>query len=306
MIDKHLFDKTRNDEFKELNHNQLYKLIKNKKIEFYDSLDIDSKMTFGLEIECEGINTNKLGKFIVINDFNWDLKDDKSLEKGVEIISPVLKDNPDSWQDLKIICDYIKRKGANVHKNAGGHIHVGAHTLSYDVNNWINFLIFYSLYEDVIYKFCYGDSGKPRKHIKLYAKPISDILKYRILSNKIYDIGDLQRPLQLLGKHKGINFENIMFDDITNNKDKNTIEFRFPNSSKRKETWQNNVNMITKLVMHSILETDQEYLFWLLKNKREYYSSDYVKPNFERAIYFVDEIFDNNLDKTNFLKQYIK
>ena len=306
MINSSLLDVKKNDKYIVLDKNELIKKVRSEKIKFSDKLSLDDKISFGLEIECERVNINKLKKFLEQNNFNWILSEDKSLESGIEITSPVLSDNYSVWYDFSVICDYLKRKRVNVNKNSGGHIHVGAHILSDDINNWINFLIIYSLYEDVIYKFCYGDKSKPRKYIKLYAKPISDILKYKLLNNKIKDMNDLKKILCLLGKHKGVNFTNVMFDDINNDKDKNTLEFRFPNSSSNKITWQNNVNTIAKLIMHSNLDNDQEYLFWLLKKKKEYYDNDYVNLNIEKAICFVDEIFDNNLDKTCFLKQYIK
>ena len=166
MINSSLLDVTKNDKYIVLDKNELIKKVRSEKIKFSDKLSLDDKISFGLEIECERVNISKLKKFLEQNNFNWILSEDKSLESGIEITSPVLSDNYSVWYDFSVICDYLKRKRVNVNKNSGGHIHIGAHILSDDINNWLNFLIIYSLYEDVIYKFCYGDKAKPRKYIK--------------------------------------------------------------------------------------------------------------------------------------------
>ena len=63
------------------------------------------------------------------------------------------------WSEIFILCDVL-RNYAEIGKNAGGHIHVGAHVLGSDVNAWRNFIKLYTCYEGVLFRFFYGDKIK--------------------------------------------------------------------------------------------------------------------------------------------------
>ena len=81
----------------------------------------------------------------------------------------------------------------------------------------------------------------------------------------------------------------------------NTIEFRGANSSDKAIIWQNNVNAVTKLMLAASKDLiDEEKLDYRLVEEPA--SSN----NFFNSLELIDTIFDNNLDKIYFLKQYTK
>ena len=81
----------------------------------------------------------------------------------------------------------------------------------------------------------------------------------------------------------------------------NTIEFRGANSSDKAIIWQNNVNAVTKLMLAASKDLiDEEKLDYRLVEEPT--SSN----NFFNSLELIDTIFNNNLDKIYFLKQYTK
>lgn len=88
--------------------------------------------------------------------------------------------------------------------------------------------------------------------------------------------------------------------------EKNTIEFRSPNGSADEIVCQNNINALIKLIINS-KEIDEEFLNYKLKDRASVekiytYNEVYLK----KALEFADLIFEDDIDKIYFLKQYIK
>ena len=127
------------------------------------------------------------------------------------------------------------------------------------------------LYEDILNRFFCGEYVNIRKNAKEYA----DLCKNYII-------------------------------------DKNTLEFRRPNGTLEEVIWQNNINVIIKLILAiNSNNFDIDYIINKLKTNKDRiinkYDSAYDHElNLEKALEFVDLFYDNNLDKINFLKQYIK
>ena len=74
----------------------------------------------------------------------------------------------------------------------------------------------------------------------------------------------------------------------------NRIEFRLPNGTLSMEIWQNYVNFFSRLVLISKTDIDKEKLLYELKNLKK------------GLIILSDLIFDNDLDKDEFLIQTLK
>ena len=71
---------------------------------------------------------------------------------------------------------------------------------------------------------------------------------------------------------------------------------------------QNEINLFCNLLLSSRKDIDIEYLDYRiedLKNKRTSLEM-YININLDDAIIFSDIIFDDDLDKDYFMKQYIK
>ena len=87
---------------------------------------------------------------------------------------------------------------------------------------------------------------------------------------------------------------------------KNTVEFRSPNATIEEIVWQNNINAFTKLMLAATKGLiDEECLDYKISNFTNY-DFMYKEICLKSVLEFVDLIFDNNLDKIYFLKQYFK
>lgn len=285
--------------------------ISNYYIEYRENIGLSSKLTFGLEIEYEGIEKEIVDEYVKINLKRWINEDEVDLNKGGEIVSPILTDNSKDWDELLLICKYLQKNNADTFHNAGGHIHVGANILGSDVESWRIFLKLYMLYENVVFRFAYGDKANARKKILLYAQPVRDKI-YELLNyiNDEKDIKNFERIKFENKKYLSLNLINVDFKNPSSTEYKKTIEFRCPNASIDACIWQNNVNTFSKMLISSMSKTvDEDFLDY--KIKHEYISYNRNKQTYNNiclkdVLEFVDLVFNNNLDKINFLRQYLK
>lgn len=269
-------------------------------IEYRDTLQFNGD-TFGMEIEYEGIPYTE-----VIDDISyftgWESVEEKGFQIGGELVSPVLIDNPLNWQDIKEVLYLIKNTQGTL-ANGGAHVHVGAHCLEkYD--NLIKFLLLYIDYENILYRFGYMDRLNPRKTLISAAAPLSIEL-----ADDMEDIMSMNTVKSINKRYErfyGVNFRNL--SSLKNKKEKNTIEFRFGNCTFDNVIWQNYINACVKLLEASKKDLDLERLLYFMyrikDNQNNYYHFDQL--DIKKAMDFCDIIFDNALDKTNFMKQYIK
>lgn len=275
-------------------------------LEYRDKLNLN-KATFGFEIECENIKTEKIGLILAKNNLSdWSLLDDTSLQDGMEITSSILYDKLNCWEHLKKTCDILK-KYAFIGNNSGGHIHVGADILCSKKYNYLNFLKMWICYENIIYRFGYGEYLNKRNSIS-YAKPLSNILMndYSEVENM-----SLQQILSKItyGKYYAVNFSNVK--PLSKFAIKNTIEFRCPNGSLNEIIWQNNVNFFIKLLLYcksNRFDSDKidRRINYNKNTYGEFFLEIYNEIYLDQALELSDMIFSNNLDKIYFLRQYLK
>lgn len=277
---------------------------------YRDSLNLPQNLTFGLEIEYENCNI-KFGKFLNSSATSyWNNKGDRSVEFGGEIVSPILTDKKEYWQELKKVCEKLKGNGAEITENAGAHVHIGAHIIGDNYQKWIEFIKLYIYYENIIYRYSFGESICGRKVIKEYAEPFASYLYCKFYSiKKATSLQDVLDKIYTVNRYYAINFNNVDSNNISKTVDKNTIEFRSPNGTINEKIWQNNVKTFASMILAVINnKVDTEYIDYQIKseevffNKNFYYNDIYLK----KALEFVDIIFNNNDDKMMFLKQYIK
>lgn len=279
-------------------------------ISMRNSLNISNDISFGVELEFEHANRTDITKGIKENNLHsWNLKDDDTLVSvnGAEISSPILRDNIKMWQELITVCKILE-PNATIGNCAGGHIHIGVQILGNNVRHWLNFIKIWAVYERVIYRFSYGEFLTPRQFMLKYA----DIMArdfWNIYLKTIKKGGNLEDIIynREYKKEQGVSFAKVKCCDKYDVD--NTIEFRCPNGSLNPIIWQNNINFFTKLLKYcSSNNFDDDIVQKRHKircaqyPKIEYYNSIYL----DDAIELCDMIFDNNLDKINFLRQYTK
>lgn len=304
----------KNDNFAFLRGIDLQDLLvetENYLLEYRDKLNLPNDVTFGVELEYEGILRSVTNKFVEKNLRDWHSKGDCSLSSGGEITSPVMIDEIRYWQELKKICEHLSRRKADTLHNAGGHIHIGTCVLGEDIEAWRNFLKLYTAYENIIFRFIYGDKISGRKKLFKYAPPIADSI-YRAMPSieRADSLSDIRWALPTSDRYAALNFCNVDFYNPESRYGKNTLEFRSPNATTNAVVWQNNINAFAKMLVASRDKVmDEEFLDYKLKHEYLPYSGNeymYNDVSLKNVLEFVDLVFDNNLDKIYFLRQYLK
>lgn len=290
--------------FNEKDLNQLLKLLRLYKINYRDSLNLDKNSTFGVEIEFENNNPSRVEEMINlynrVNESNWKFKPERSIYNGYEVSSPKLTDTKDSWIELKDICNIIKNNGGKITDRASSHVHMGDQILDDNITYWLNFLKLYSAYENILYRFSYGEYECERASLYGFAPPIG-----KEIENYLESLDDTEKPniwdlivfFSSRYKSGGISVRKPLMD---------TIEFRSANGTLNPIIWQNNINFYEHFLRYSTNPSFDYDRINYRKNMQDDSLENYNMINVEQALELADLIFDNNLDKINFLRQYLK
>lgn len=97
--------------------------------------------------------------------------DDVSGQRGCEIVSPIMYDEPQTWQNLAKVCEIVQRHGGTVTTRTGCHINVGASDFNHTVENHNRLLQLASSYEDVILRTAHNPVSGPRHRGRDYCLP---------------------------------------------------------------------------------------------------------------------------------------
>lgn len=310
-----------NDLFSEMKGKDLQELIYrlNKYyLEYRDSLNLSNNLSFGVELEFEYADVIKIEEELIelnkkeLSDI-WTLVSDVSLENGAEIDSPILRDDIKYWSDLKSVCNIIKGN-ASIGNNSAGHIHIGTQVLGSKPTSWLNFMKLWSVYEKVIFRFLYGEKLTARSSLNEYASPMQKKFINQYLTIKSVMKNRYISPLDIISKVKFIRYEAVNFDNCNRSNlntelNGNTIEFRCPNGTLEPIIWQNNLNLLTNILIYSRSSnySDEKIDLRNNKNKDKFLDLDwYDQIYLIDALELSDMIFNNNLDKLYFLRQYLK
>lgn len=302
---------------------ELYEYLLDYEIDYRRSLNLPEDVTFGVEIEASLRKYSELleeydwildsrGKDKNIPFDHWNLVLEPSVwcenGPGYEVVSPILTDNIETWNKLDEVCGIVRSCCGIATDECGAHVHVGAGTtIKEDPNKLLNVFKLWVAYEDVMFKFGYGKNAVARESLLCYSKPIAETARKIINDISTEDFKSMLDSL-FLSKRRAINIQN-MRDFYLLNESKNTIEFRNANGTLDPIVWQNLINTFCKFVLYSAsLDFDEEFVDYKIDSgERPYFgpSNGYSEINFERALELADLIFDNIIDKFNFLKQYI-
>jgi hypothetical protein len=299
-----VIDLKKNDKFSQLKGADLAELICELELcplGLRKQLGLCESTRFGMEIEFEDARVAEVTKEINSIAPNWETKHDGTCDG--EVVSPILKDTPQTYKELAKVCLAMKNLDAKALNCAGGHIHIGSQIVAQDFKALLNFLKTWTAYEKVFYRFAYGDKIGARKNIT-YAEPIGETLRPRLKHFARLDYMELRRQLPEK-RYSAVNFTN--FSGRGHGKD--TIEFRVPNWTINPVVWQNNLNLFGKLLSKCKSENfNSEVVDKKLRNFEK--SGNFYKAtnnvNLQDAVEVCDTVFDKNIDKAYFLKQYVK
>ena len=240
----------------------------------------------------------------------WKVERDGSVSLGItggEIVSPVLKDTPETWRQIETICRVAKRHGARIDANCGGHVHIGMDKLDTARQRWRRFFKTIEVYEDCIYRAAGGDLGTIRAAALSYAKPFRERAKK---SKNIHfnmdnddDVRNMARVVSENNRYYGINLTNIARDRAP------TVEFRHFNGSLNPKQIQANIKMVAGIINASekarFRDTEDEIFKKrgnILKNSS---TSDGVKTK-RKMMEFLDIAFPRKNDKKAILNVFKK
>lgn len=280
------------------------------KLSLRKNLGFSDNYTYGTEIELENVKSQeiikKLSKYKLSG---WELKKDYSLHNGVEIVSPILYDKEEYWKELNNVCEDTKNI-AFIDKCSSSHVHVGAHILGKNKKAWLNFVKLWAVYENIIFRFAYGEFYNYRDNIMDYSQPISNSLwkDYLFLKGKDADLDEIIETIKY-GKYFAINFSHVKLEHCDEIISGNTIEIRCGNGSDKAIIWQNNINLYLLLFKYATSDKFNDEILDLRHSKCEgiYENIDmYGEIYLDQSIELCDLLFDNNQDKLFFLNQYLK
>lgn len=314
---------------------ELLRLLRDYSISYRNRLTLNDNVTFGLEFEFKTENPNLIESklkglcykwifdkmknnrpYEYLLNRQWDFKEENSIivnDKlyGSEISTPILTDNIDAWKEVEDVCNLIKDNGGKIGESTAGHIHIGTQIIGNNPDAWLNFFRLYTLYEGLIYRFAFGEYESYRSKINTYAHPVANIY-YEKLKKMDYSTGKhtiikIMSEMIMPHKRSGISLYKVG-QGGTSFKENRTIEFRMPNASLDPVIWQNNLNVFAHLLQRSNNELDVDLINSRLDSKIQNLgrAEKYIEINVEEALEFIDLVFDNNLDKLNFLRQYMK
>ena len=209
---------------------KLLVLINELSLECRDILNLDNSDTFGIELEMEYAKKQAIiskvksmyqeiktidsclifANFYDYNGAIWTIKYDGSLTKGIEVTTPPMKDQQQNWKFLRNISDVLLSLSM-IGKNSSAHIHFGSHIFGSNTQYWLNFLKIWSVYENVIFRFLYGEYLTARPCVDEYASPVAkDLMQIYEDLKSINDLTFKQIIYDLsLGKYRALNFQHV-------------------------------------------------------------------------------------------------
>ncbi len=305
-------------QFSELDKKELISFLDNFYLHYRNNLNFnDNTLTFGIEIEFEKILLEEVEQLLINSNLkNWLTKKERSIITGGEINSTILNDNQTNWLEIKKVCSILKENNAKISENCGGHVHFGSNILGDNYNSWLTFIKCIIAFEKVLFRFGYGEEVKERHSVRKFAYPVSYLLKEILYSENIdFNNINTEKLLDIIkdrtSKRSSVSFQKVNINDLNNIQD-NTMEFRFPNGTIEEIIWQNNINTLGKLLLAVKNDKiDIDIIDYLLKNIQKESNinvllMDYGSIHLDTALLFCDMVFDNDLDKLYFLRQYIK
>lgn len=232
----------------------------------YENVLNGNTSTFGVELEFVGGDADAIARELydlgitaapyrlnyharVSDNTKWKLERDGSVSsgsRGGELVSPILKDTPETWRQIEVICEVAKRHGAWINQSCGGHVHIGMNKLDTARQRWRRFFKMVENYEECLYRAAGGDLGRIRRSASDYATSFSrrateaNRMSFRMETDR--DVREMATTVSNLNRYYGINLKNIATDRAP------TVEFRYFNGSLNPKQIQANIKLAAGII----------------------------------------------------------
>lgn len=273
-------------------------------------LNLKNDITIGFEIEFDKLEYDKFKTLMLIIEkednqiYNlikdWKIEKELSLPEGAEAVSPILRNDINSWKQLKCMLEIVKNAKTSLNEKCGGHIHIGADILSYDSKKWNYFWKMCSVSQPILYKIANEEGKIIRKSSVKFAKQNQDMFNNLIKNGGVNIKGE--EDLKLLvkqfctDKNVAINLKNV------GTSYKNTIEFRMSNQTFNFNEVVNNARLYLKMVDTSVRMVDE-------KGYKEKEFNEFLNNSMNEKdllINFLNVIFEDDNEKKIYIKRWEK
>jgi hypothetical protein len=233
-------------------HRQLLELARTSGGEYERSNVIgDPNQTFGIELEFDGADPNAVAHALYDAGLaaapsqqgyqsprqpgKWVVERDATVTG--EVVSPVLRDTPETWEQLERVCQILREHGARTTTRTGGHVHVGVDSagLDHDVNRFRRVAQVCAWAEDLMYRLAAAGGRVGRRH-----RGASNAYRWcgPMGSGRFEEAHGLSELAHQVGSSHsvGLNFANILDQ-------RRTIEYRYFDSSLDPARLQANVKV---------------------------------------------------------------
>lgn len=233
----------------------------------YENALNGSNITFGVELEFQHGNSDAIARELHqlgivgtprMEEYHsqgipgkWKLERDGSVtdrytRRGGELVSPILKDTPETWKNIEKICEVVKRHGGQVTVKTGGHVHVSLDPLDGKRHRWKRVMKAFAGNEEVIMRAAGGEVGVMRDPY-FAERTSSSLLSWsRRDLPATENLSDFRSALDRMGagdeKYQSLNFRG--FTDLG----RPTLEVRSFNGSFTPAVIQANVKIAAGLI----------------------------------------------------------
>lgn len=141
-----------------------------------ERLGLPKDFKFGIELEAynvktkgkESLYTGESAKYIKSKNWHMATRKEEMLvgKGGAELVSPILKDIPEDYEDIAKMCEQMKKYPGEygdkvvADGKCGLHVHFDAECLTKNPKRMENFLKLYAESEELLYKMC-NDRNDP-------------------------------------------------------------------------------------------------------------------------------------------------
>lgn len=216
----------------------------------YKEIGLDRDISYGIEIEAEGIFSNILKKQRVALG-EWRFKREATIiGTGMEAVSPVLHDNEEDVSDIYCLNKMLSSSQMEATDKCAGHVHIGADYLK-SFDSYVNLFELFGNTERILFQISNSPGSITRKSAETYAKPISKTLE-KALENGIIG-GGAESANELIDvlKNEVINNRETSMNIMNIDGGKNTIEFRMANGTLDANEWIENIRLYGRLVQRA-------------------------------------------------------
>lgn len=95
------------------------------------------------------------------NPDGWRLESDSSV--AGEIVSPIMYDTPETWNNLAQVCEIVRRHGGQATARTGGHVHVSAGDYDHTISNHHRLISMVAEHEDTMYRLAQNPAARAHR-----------------------------------------------------------------------------------------------------------------------------------------------